>query len=236
MDLILYRGDCIYNALTQPGKYRGDGLRSKSFNGDDDPLYINRNGWIDSMKTHINPVGPTEWDRYNKTSYLSFSEDKQRAMDWARGSGSLIVPCDNDYYETHYVFTMVIPRSELVQLDNARYLFTYACNQSLLQANSPDPHGIVTYALRYAICEVCGGVERNHSVIVIDNIRALEKVRHVESYRTAFNNAVKDKEWLILPNDPLDHIRSGRIRRANFWSAEHYVVPNEAARDPLYAK
>jgi hypothetical protein len=40
----LYRGDCLCNTGTLPGRYRLDGIRSKTF-GIGDPAYINREGF-----------------------------------------------------------------------------------------------------------------------------------------------------------------------------------------------
>jgi len=232
MNLILYRGDTIYNKRTQPGIYRGNGLTSKAFFGGSDPAYIQKIGLLDTIRIHINPVGIAHKHIYDTSAYLSFSENINRALYWASNKkADLLEEVKDDYTETRYIFTAIIPRLDLVPLSNAIYEYRFACNTNLKTSNAPDP-GFITWSLRYNKCSICQGNEKNHSILLIDTVNFLETHRHLSTFDGAYGNAVEDSEWLLLSNDPLEKFQSARIQRANFWSVNHYRLKTEQPRNP----
>lgn len=230
----LFRGDNYLNDKTNPGIYRGNGLTSKAFWGNDDPAYINKNGLLETIRQHITPHSKQDYAAYDVTGFLSFSEDKQKALEWASGKKSGLIEVSDDYHETRYVFTVSFNEDEMTEIHNSIFEFKYACNRHLKKANSPDPHGISSYALQHNVCELCHNKEKEHSLILIDTVKFLEKHKHLSRFEGAHTNASADKEWLLLPNDPLGKFKSARIQRADFWFATHYRLQSEPPRDSTY--
>ncbi|TRU46263.1 MAG: hypothetical protein EWV91_13025 [Microcystis aeruginosa Ma_QC_Ca_00000000_S207] len=224
----LYRGDFIEN-LTEPGLYRIDGIRSKTF-GRGDPYYIDKNSLIEAIRQHTEPNSPVDIDYYNKTDFISFTTERKRAMYWASAMGKIsLVNCDIDYFETHYIFTIDIEEEKLIKINEGIYFFEYACNPLLKQPNSPY---ILDYPAVVPTCPICQGLKSNHSLYLIDSVEFLNRHSDSEKYKGAFENAIRDKEWLLLPNDSINHGRSARIPRADFWSVTHFMVEGKP-RDPF---
>jgi hypothetical protein len=232
MELTLYRGDKIDNQLTQPGIYRGNGLTTKAFYGGGDPAYIDKMGLLETIRIHINPKSPTDFLQYNKSGYLSFTTDVNRALFWASDKGNPIDKVTDDYTETRYIFKAVVPTSDMTLIADGIFEYKFSCNTNLKTANAPDP-GFVTWSYRQNICHICRGQDKTHSLILIDTVTFLEKHKNMTTYDGAFRNASEDMEWLLLPNDPLGTHTSARIHRADFWKVHHLRLRSELPRDPF---
>ncbi len=234
MNLQLFRGDNYLNTATIPGIYKGNGLTSKAFFGAGDPAYIDKIGLLETMRMHIKPSGKVETSVYDATAYLSFTEDKNKALEWASGKLPGLIKVPDDYMETRYVFTFDMPDIDILPVAENIYEYRFACNRLLKRSNVPDPLGITSYALQYNVCPLCNNTNKVHSIFLVDTVSFLKQHIHLARYEGAYNNACRDKEWLVLPNDPLVQFRSSRIQRADFWTATHYRLSTEQPRDPQY--
>jgi hypothetical protein len=230
MVLQLFRGENIANS-TKPGLYRGDGLRSKAFGAGGDPAYINKAGLLETIRMHVNPSNAKDFSIYGLTEYLSFSESMDNAYHWAMGpTADVLDKCIVAYGETRYVFCIAVERSDLIEITDGVFEYRFRCNPMLKAANSPDP--ILTAILQNTGCPVCDGTRNTHSIIFVDTVCFLERHKHLAMYEGAYNNAIRDNEWLLLPNDPLGQFKEARIPRADFWSAIHYIAMKDGSRDP----
>lgn len=227
----LYRGDNIFNKLTQPQIYRFDGLRTKAF-GQGDPAYIKKNGLIDCIRKHVKPESNIDKDFYNKTDFISFTTDINRAMYWLSDQNKIVLEeCLTDFHETRYLFEFSLQDSELVELEKGVYSFRYRCNPSLKTANSPSAIFSATLHLMYGVnqCPICNCTLPNHEIILIDTEVYLLEHAKEEKYNGAIAFSQADKEWLIWPSDPIDNtvFKFARIPRADFWSVKHYIGVGE---------
>ena len=225
--MILYRGDFVYNTLTSPGRFRCDGITAKSF-GKGDPKYIEKNDLLKTIQQHIAPKTIEDKGYYNVTDFLSFSTNFKRAQYWATNKNTLILnPCDEEYSETRYLFTLTINDNELrpLSITHGMYIYSYQCNPSLKKGNSPNP--IESAIIRKDSCEICNVNGKFHSVILIDSVKYLTQFPNARNSYDALTLAKADEEWLILPNDPMTSGRSCRIHRANFWNVEIFNVIGE---------
>jgi hypothetical protein len=227
----LYRGDFVHNILTSPGRFRCDGITAKSF-GKGDPKYIEKNSLLKAIQQHIDPKTKEDKRYYNVTDFLSFSTNFERAQYWATNKNTLILnPCDEEYLETRYLFTLNINEQELQPLSTTQgiYKYNYQCNPNLKKSNSPNP--IENAIIRRDSCEVCNLNGKLHSIILIDTVKYLTQFPNAQNCQGALSLAKIDEEWLILPNDPMRNGRSSRIHRAEFWNVELFNVVGEQ-RDP----
>jgi len=232
MNLVLFRGDNFLNKRTNPGLYRGNGLTSKAF-GKSNPADIMKKGLLEAIRIHINPTG-LERPLYDLTGYLSFSEDKNRAYSWAGGNISNMIAVGNDYTETRYIFTVTIPMLKLKKVADSIYEYRFPCNNKLVAGNSFDPYNMISIAVQNTVCHICHNVDDSHSILLVDTVSFLNRQKHIPNYTEAYDNSLRDREWLLWPNDPLGSQHSARIQRADFWSAEHYRLLTEPPRDPRY--
>jgi hypothetical protein len=225
----LFRGDYICNKLTEPGLYRSEGLRTKTF-GKGDPVYIEKNGLLESLRQHIKPLNRSDIAYFNVTDFLSFTTERSRAEYWATNKNECtLAPCYNDYTETHYIFQIEIDQKKLIHQSPGVYLYCYHCNPELKRPNSSNP---IEEAIISKVCPLCRGIEIVHSFFLIHSEEYLKNNSKDEKFEGALEYAIADNEWLVLPNDPLGNFRSARIPRAVFWKAEHYTV-NGQERDSL---
>ncbi len=125
------------------------------------------------------------------------------------------------------VFHMQIPESELKVISTGVWEFNYACNKDLRSSNIPGDD-IRTFALRYSSCPLCGSVSKLHSLLLVKPSMFMSDLTNVAKYKRANKLADKNDEWMILPNDLIEHgLRGTRIPRADFWQARHYLLQNE---------
>lgn len=225
----LYRGDKIYNDKTKPYLYRNNGLRTKAFGSGCNPENIEINGLLESIRKHVKPEGAPDTTYYGVTDFLSFSESKKRALFWCSDMDSLLLEKTDNYNETRYLFEMSIDDNELVSHGKGIYSFDFCCNPRLKCSDSgQEPHlSYFQHLHSEEICPICMNQYRNHKVLLINSFEYLREFETHSKYKKAISFAHNDKEWLVLPFEPLGIHRSARIQRADFWIAEHFKVTGE---------
>jgi hypothetical protein len=233
-NLNLYRGDSIYNQNSNPGGFRSEGIRSGAFGGGGDPQNIEKLGALSVIKTHIDHLTRAEKNYYKITDFISFTEDEMIAKKWAADLklGDLLT-CPEPFRETRYVFHVIISESDLVPIAKGVWVYNYQCTPDKRLAYRADDL-IGTFALQQAGCDVCGGVSKLHSVILIKPAIVLEDLASQSRYQRALKLAVKNDEWLLLPNDIMEQgqFRRTRIYVADFWNADLYIKKGEPTREP----
>ena len=233
----LYRGDSIYNDKTEPGKYRNNGLFSKAFGSCCNPKNIEIIGLRETIRMHINPINSFDLKYYDVTDFLSFSESEERALYWCRDKDSLIIVKATEYEETRYLFTLKLDNNFIRKIGTGIYLYSYNCNPSLKMSDSGEEPHLTFLKLIHGneICLICNNINRKHKIILINSVEYLIANSNHAKYGGALESAKNDREWLMIPIDPVetnqDH-RSARLPRADFWHAEHYKVIGEK-RPPL---
>lgn len=235
----LYRGDNIYNKLTEPGLYRNNGLRSKAFGGGSDPTNIKLIRFRESIRKHIKWENDLDKEFYDVSDYLSFSEDLERAIFWCRNKDTLTIKNTESYKETRYIFTLNMDDSSLREFGNGIFSYSFMCNPSLKSSDSGiEPHlSTFSYVCNEETCMICNNKLNEHKILLINSFDYLRKCTSpmdICKYRKAIECAEEDKEWLILPLDPIKKYRSCRIPRADFWTAEHYKAIGEKRPDLNY--
>lgn len=230
--LNLYRGDSIFNTKSKPARYRSEGLTSSAFGGGGDPKNIERVSFLETVKQHIDHLKSYEKDYFKITDYISFSEQEEIAMRWSADlKPDELVACTIPFTETRYVFHMQIPENELKAIATGVWEFNYACNTDLKSSNIPGDD-LLTFALRYSSCPLCDPNSKSHSLMLVKPSMFMSDLINVAKYRRANKLADKNDEWIILPNDLIEHgLRGTRIPRANFWEANHYVLRGEPQRN-----
>ena len=227
----LFRGDKIYNNITEPGKFRNNGIRTKAFGGESDPSNIERKGLLDTIRMHIKPESESDRKYYNVTDYLSFSESYDRAKYWCSDQNTLELISANDFYETRYIFRLVIENSQLEEIGNGIYLFHYKCNVNLKTSDSGNSISEAILQLSYDKiegCPICKELYNFHYLILIDSVKYLNNYKEQDACLGALQNSEKDREWLVLPYDLIDsNHRTTRIPRADFWNVDLFKVIGE---------
>lgn len=220
--MILFRGDNIYNKYTQPYLYRCNGLRSKAFNGNQDPRNIERIGLLRTIIYHINPTNKDGEVYYGATDFLSFSESRDKALEWCSDKNAITLEITNNYEETRYLFILNIDETDLDTIGNGLYLYSYKCNPSLKQTDSNNIiHKIaLTPYLQNQICPTCENKHNHHKIILVNTVEYLNNFPDQAGCKEATQNSIENKEWLVLPYDCNGGFRSTRIPRADFWYVE----------------
>jgi hypothetical protein len=77
--LSLYRGDNIINDRTKPAIHRSEGIVSGAFAAGGNPEEIERKGFLNSVKEHIDHIKEDEKKYYEISDYISFSESEDIA-------------------------------------------------------------------------------------------------------------------------------------------------------------
>lgn len=220
--MILFRGDKIYNEYTQPYLYRCNGLRSKAFNGKQNPRNIERIGLFRTIINHINPVDKEGEKYYGATDFLSFSESRNKALEWCSDKKTITLDTANDYEETRYLFILNIDETEIDTIGNGLYFYSYKCNPALKQTDSDTPIHKATLIpqLQNQICPTCQNKHKFHHIILVNTVEYLIFFPDQVGCKEAIQNSTEDKEWLIFPYDYEENFRSTRIPRADFWNVE----------------
>lgn len=220
--MILFRGDKIYNNYTQPYLYRCNGLRSKAFNGNQDPCNIERIGLFKTIINHIKPTNEKGKIYYDATDFLSFSESRTKALEWCSDKNTVILESANDYEETRYLFILNINQSDIYAIGNGLYLYSYNCNPTLklTDSNNPIHKTALISQLQNQICPTCQNKHKFHHIILVNTVEYLHFFPDQVGCKEAIQNSTEDKEWLILPYDYEGNFRSTRIPRADFWNVE----------------
>ncbi|MES2829225.1 MAG: hypothetical protein V4687_13770 [Bacteroidota bacterium] len=231
--LSLYRGDSIHNQKTNPGTFRSDGIRSGAFGGGGDPRNIEKLLPLTTIKQHIDHITQVAKDYYKITDFISFTEQEATALNWAADlKPDELLPCTTPYEETRYVFHVAILKTELKPVSKGVWSYQYQCNPRLKLSNYVNGF-LKTFALQNAGCDVCGGMVKRHSLLLIKPIDFMEDLNGQPEFKRTLKLAVKNDEWLLLPNDLMDHgFRRTRIYPADFWKANQYIKKGEPRRTP----
>lgn len=231
--MFLFRGDNIFNELTQPYLFRCNGLRSKAFKGNQDPRNIERIGLLKAIINHINPIDKEGEIFYNATDFLSFSESRNKALEWCSSKNTIKLEDAKDYEETRYLFIMNINEIQLYDIGWGLYSYSYSCNPTLKQSDSNNPIHMAALNSQFQnqICTICKNKENLHHIILINTVEYLKHFPEQAGTKEAIYNSTNDKEWLILPYDDKDGFRATRIPRADFWNVELFKGSGEQRPD-----
>ena len=224
----LYRGDRRGN-VTKPELYRTEGLWTKLINGGN-PAYITEVGLLEAIRIHISPQTPQERAIQSTSSFLSFSSSRERALFFASdGNSDDLAPC-GEYSERRYLFTMDISRGQPTNQAGV-YVLSYNCNYDLVQPNTLAIHDIT--ASHFVRCEFCKTGPQKHHLLVLDVVTFLNAYPHMAKSKNALESAQSDSEWLAMPIDFIDKLRSdsSRIPRSSSWTAEHLLLRSEQPWD-----
>jgi hypothetical protein len=231
--MILFRGDKIYNNYTQPYLYRCNGLRSKAFNGNQDPRNIERIGLFRTIINHIKPTNEDGKIYYDATDFLSFSESRTKALEWCSDKNTVILESANEYEETRYLFVLNINKTDIYAIGNGLYQYSYNCNPTLKLTDSNNPIHKAALIPRFQseICTMCENKQKLHRIILINTVEYLNHFPEQAGAKEAIQNSIDDKEWLILPYDYKGDSRLTRIPRADFWKVELFKGVGEDRPD-----
>lgn len=220
--MILFRGDNIYNKRTEPYLYRCDGLRTKAFNGNQDPRNIEIIGLSKTIINHINPTDKYGKMYYDATDFLSFSESRSKALEWCSDKNTIVLETADDYEETRYLFILNINEAEIKAIGDGLYTYSYNCNPTLKRTNSNNPihEAALIPQLQSQICPMCENKHKLHHIILINIVEYLNFYPDHVGCKEAILNSTENKEWLIFPYDYEGNFRSTRIPRADFWNVE----------------
>jgi hypothetical protein len=232
----LYRGDNIFNKLTEPGLYRNNGLRSKAFGAGSNPENIEIKGLLETIRCHVKPIFTEDKNYYDVTDYLSFSYSSDRALYWCSDRNTLKLNPSDDYQETRYFFTLDLDDNYLQALGNSMYTYSFSCNPRLKTSDSNNEIHKAVFETLYAteVCPLCKNKYNVHKILLINSYDYLSTHSSHSKYDGAIKFAKQDSEWLVLPCDPLGKHRSARIPRADFWHAELFNVDAEERPDLGY--
>jgi hypothetical protein len=144
-----------------------------------------------------------------------------------------LLPNSVPYQETRYVFHLSVPRAELKSIAKCVWSYHYQCSPHKRQAFGAN-NFLATMMLQQAGCGVCQGLHNYHSLILIKPAMVLVDLAGQLQYQRALKLAVKNDEWLVLPNDMMEqgHFRQTRIYVSDFWKADLYIKKGEPIRSP----
>lgn len=216
----LYRGTNRYNK-TNPDLYNKDGLLTKQVNSGDDPEPHKKYGGLKVIANHILFRNEEEKFIYDTTQFLSFSSDRSVAEGFIGGKTKrTFVPCNKLSAEA-YLFINEIDWVGLEEIGHGLFRYLYSCNYN---RNKMDPKfsGLAAQFCRCNICDVSEGYL--HSLLLIDVEKCLSRLRF--DYPEEYQNAQRDKEWLLMPADPMVGQNAigfqSRVAIAYFWTVDFY--------------
>lgn len=221
--LILYRGTNKHNKTT-PNLYNTAGLLTKQVNSGDDPEPHKKYGWIKVITNHIHFRDNEEKFIYDTTQFLSFSSDQSIATSFIGGESKRSFESCNKYSAEAYLFKVQIERSDLKEIGNGIFFYQYRCNYNR-HLTDPKFSGL---AAQFCKCNICGpNVNYLHKILLIhaENFLSDLSLDYPEEYR----KARQDKEWLLMPVDPMPDHNIGlqsRIAIADFWTVDFYKYPS----------
>jgi hypothetical protein len=216
--IIIYRADNKGN-ITMPEKFCTDGLLTKQINGGN-PLFMEDYGWLNSIKSHIHFENNIGQHIYNTSAFLSFTAKREIAENIYLQTKNQY-KCEKTTFEfaDAYLFSFEFDRQNLISVGEGIYLFQFRCNYEKFKNPTSIHH-------KFIKCSICvNNAQYIHNIILIDVYSYLIKFSITNpTLKKALENAIRDKEWLILP---LDLMNDGmgfhsRIPVADFWNVEFY--------------
>lgn len=212
----IYRGDSIINfentserseKIKNLEQHVDGGIIANSALGGD--VYSVYKSPIDVLiKNHIDP----EVHAYTyKTDFLSFTSEHNIAKKYSFGKDVTFEMMyssqtyDNDNY-TNLIFVIDIGQKVKSDIEGF-YWLDYKCDRN------------------EEFCWHCSKFQNyKHKLLVIDCVSYINK-NYKSNMKVALRNATRDKEWLILPFDPLPEYCRGlnsKIQTSNIWTVEYY--------------
>ena len=228
--MILYRAD-RRNNITKPELYGTDGLLTKQMNGGD-PFFFKNYGWTKSIKSHIDFANSLE-EQLNKVSaFLSFTDKEEIAKEvYLRTKKNLkYEPTTREFAEA-YLFIANIPDKDLIDLGNGIFLYRFKCNYKRAKTDSNFITNLIL--AEFVRCNICTESPLYlHELLVIDVVTYLAyAVKSNSELKTAFLNAKRDNEWLLMPLDLMSDGKGfqSRIPISDFWRNELTVTSSYGA-------
>ena len=218
--LKLYRADKNGNK-TLPEKYYSEGLLSKQLNSGDNPMPHKKYGWLETIKNHIQYSTDQEKFIYNTTQYLSFTTDLNRAFFFLSTKANLRYSAANRKDAEAYIFDVTIDKLALMEIGEGLFIYSYKCNYNRTKTD-PKFQSLLS---SYIGCNICStNPDYEHKILLIDAESYL--FRQKEVYQIEYSFASEDKEWLLMPIDPMIGINAigyqSRIQIADFWTVDFY--------------
>jgi len=187
------------------------------------PAYVTTVGLQEAVCAHVAPDTPEQKWFLEHSAFASFTEDYDRAMRYPRGhDGRSLVKSGRLDHEA-VVFKIDVSRrkpSNGVGL----YLLEYECDESLREPDFQDDIDLWRAFGPSGGCEHCMNGKQLHSLLLID---VAEFLRDKPAYKLndkAFDMALADKEWVLLPMDYIERLHgdSGQIPRSRIWTYETF--------------
>lgn len=218
--LRLYRGTGKYNK-TNPNLYNTDGLLTKQVNSGDHPEPHKKYGWVKTITNHIHFKNDEEKFVYDTTQFLSFSSDKNVAMSFIGGKTNRPFESSDRASVEAFLFTAEIGRNDLMEIASGIFLYRYPCNYNKHLDDLKFSGG----AAQFCKCNICSSNNSYiHKLLLIDAEKVLFDLQL--DYPEEYQKALWDKEWLLMPADPMvDQYGVGfqsRIAIADFWTVDFY--------------
>jgi hypothetical protein len=243
--MLLYRGD---NRL-EAKYYRSEGMLSRLANGRN-PATVEHAGLWEVSRAHVLAEGANEEAWKRATPFLSFSEDRGRAEQYAIGrrAGSLR-PCDPEYGEDAIVFEL---ETEGMEQDGQEgvYVLHFPCDYTRVAPIDQEAADLAKLGVpQLSSCEYCAVDNIRPDDVQIEGGRFLHRIQLIrvatflrnypdrQRYEGAMACAQRDREWLVYPMDYVHRLRgySSRIPPARVWNAFRYTfVPAEGRAPALY--
>ncbi len=218
--LKLYRADKKGNK-TLPEKYYSDGLLSKQLNSGDNPLPHQKYGWLETIKNHIHYSTDQEKFIYDTTQYLSFTSDLNRAFFFLSTTMKLKYSATDRNSAEAFIFNATIDKLSLKEISEGLFIYSYKCNYNKPKTD-PKFQSLLSSFINCNICSTNQDYE--HKLLIINAEKYL--FRQKEIYPIEYSFASDDKEWLLMPLDPMIGINAigyqSRIQIADFWTVDFY--------------
>lgn len=193
----LFRGDTKGNK-TMPEKYCTMGIISKQLGSGDDPEPHQKYGWLKTISNHIHPTTKEERFIYDTTQYLSFSSEEKIVMGYlATRNKYHIKPTDRNSADA-YLFTIDLSYGTLKRTGNGLFEFFFACDYEKTKNDAK----FKSLTGNFCQCDICpANPGYQHRMLVIDAETYLSDKQN--EYSEQYANAKRDKEWLLMPADPM---------------------------------
>ena len=219
--LVLKRADKKGND-TMPEKYHTDGLLTKQLGSNDDPNPHEKYGWLKTIISHIAPDDELQKFIYSTSAFLSFTTEQSIADKYLATRKKLkFIETEKKLAEA-YLITARIPKSELKKIGIGLYLYEYSCNYDKVRTN----YKYFSFLSDVIGCNICKvNNDYKHRLLVIDAETYLQQIK--DEFTKAYSNAINDKEYLLLPLDPMVNgpFKIGfqsRIPLADFWDIDFF--------------
>jgi len=219
-EMKLFRGD-TKGKKTMPEKYNTMGIISKQLGSNDDPEPHKKYGWLQTISSHIHPTTEQEKFIYDTTQYLSFSSDLTIVMGYLATRRKYPIQSSNRTDANAYLFTFDLNAGTIKQIGKGIFEFKFFCDYDKIRKDDK----FSSQAGNFCRCEIClinPGYQ--HQMLIIDAETFL--VDKQSAYPEQYNNAKRDKEWLLMPADPMMSPPyrgyQSRIPIAQCWTVDFY--------------